>query len=57
MSGGKQYYPNERNKTLDYTPRSRVDKFLISMLKDQFKNRLLTTDVNLSHVANIRYLI
>lgn len=57
MSGGKQYYPNERNKTLDYTPRSRVDKFLISMLKDQFKKRLLTTDVNLSHVANIRYLI
>lgn len=57
MSGGKQYYPNERNKTLDYTPRSRVDKFLITMLKKEFKERLFTTDENLSHIANIKYLI
>ena len=57
MSGGKQYYPNERNKTLDYTPRSSVDKFLITMLKKEFKERLFTTDENLSHIAYIKYLI
>lgn len=57
MVGGKQYYPNERNKLLDYTPRSKVDKFLIYFLKNEFKKRLSTTDKNLSHIANIKYLI
>ena len=57
MVGGKQYYPNERNKLLDYTPRSRVDKLLISLLKNEFKIRLNTTDRDLSRIANIKYLI
>tara|TARA_B110000971_G_scaffold189674_1_gene200193 strand:+ start:28702 stop:29394 length:693 start_codon:yes stop_codon:yes gene_type:complete len=55
MSGGKQYYKNKRNQLLDYTPRSRVDRYLIKRLKKKYKIRILTNDVELASLLNRRY--
>ena len=54
MSGGKQFYPNERNKSYDYTARSRVDRFLVKKLKKEYKKNIYTTDEDLHENGNIK---
>ncbi len=54
MSGGKQFYPNERNKSYDYTARSRVDRFLVKKLKKKYKKNIYTTDEDLLENGNIK---
>tara|TARA_B100000989_G_scaffold254340_1_gene203017 strand:- start:7892 stop:8575 length:684 start_codon:yes stop_codon:yes gene_type:complete len=54
MSGGKQFYTNERNKSYDYTARSRVDRFLIKKLKNEYKKNIYTTDEDLHLNGNIK---
>ena len=53
MSGGKWYFDDKITETHDYTPRSRVDKYLIKILKKKFKNRLYTQDKELSDSTGI----
>jgi len=54
MSGGKQFYANERNKSYDYTGRSRVDRFLVKKLKKEYKKNIYTTDKDLHIYGNIQ---
>ena len=54
MSGGKQYYKNERNEILDYTPRSRVDRYVVTRLKKNIINKFITSDKELSEVSKIK---
>lgn len=54
MSGGKQFYPNDRNKSYDYTERSRVDRFLVKKMKLDYKKNIYTTDEDLHLNGNIR---
>lgn len=44
MSGGKQFYKSERSKIHDYSPRSRVDRFLANHLKYEFRNKIYSLD-------------
>lgn len=52
MSGGKQYYKNKRNQLLDYTPRSRVDRYLLKRLKKKYKKRIFTNDSEFAFLLN-----
>ncbi len=54
MSGGKQFYKNERNKTFDYTSRARVDRYLVKKLKKEFLNNIYTTDEDLNRHGNFK---
>ena len=54
MSGGKQFYENERNKTFDYTGRARVDRYLVKKLKKEFLNNIYTTDEDLNRHGNFK---
>ena len=54
MSGGKQFYTSESNELYDYTPRSRVDRFLIKKMKNEYKKNIYTTDEDLHINGNIK---
>jgi len=51
MSGGSHMY-NDANR---YNKRSIVDRRLILSLKDEFKSRLYTTDIDLSKFCDLKY--
>lgn len=51
MSGGSHMY-NDANR---YNKRSIVDRRLILSLKDKFKSRLYTTDIDLSKFCDLKY--
>jgi|TARA_B110000114_G_C15042255_1_gene377577 hypothetical protein len=54
MSGGKQFYKSIRNETVDYTPRSKVDRFLVKRFKIKYKKNLYTTDLDLHKNSGIK---
>ena len=51
MSGGGQYYDINSDR---YTKRAMVDKKLILNLKKKYKDRLFTTDENLSYYGKLK---
>ena len=51
MSGGGHYYNQKSDR---YTKRSIVDRKLVLKLKKYYKNRLITTDKELSINGNIQ---
>ena len=53
MSGGGHFYKEDTNK---YSNRSNVDKKLMKILKNRYKDRIFTLDKELEKNAKIKYL-
>ena len=53
MRGGKQFYRSERSKVFVYDSRASVDRYLVTKLLENYKNKLYTLDSDLVEVSNI----
>lgn len=56
MRGGVQYYKSSRSKFYEYSYRARVDRFMLRLLKNQYKNKLYSTDREFNKLAKIELL-
>tara|TARA_Y100000741_G_scaffold318583_1_gene265860 strand:- start:1006 stop:1713 length:708 start_codon:yes stop_codon:yes gene_type:complete len=56
MSGGVQFYHSKRSKTFDYSPRARVDRFLMKKVDKNLKKHLFSTDKELVLNSGINLL-
>ena len=53
LSGGPQFYKSDRKVDQDHSPRANVDKFLINSIKNNFKKRIFTLDIDMHEGAKI----
>jgi len=56
MRGGVQYYKSERSKFFEYSYRARVDRFMLRLLKNKYRNKLYSTDKDFCKLAKIELL-
>ena len=56
MSGGVQFYKSKRSETFDYSPRARVDRFLVKQIDKDLKKHLFSADKELVSNAGITLL-
>lgn len=57
MAGGVQFYQSKRSKTFDYSPRARVDRFLMTKMNKDLKKHLFSTDQELILNSGIKLLV
>ena len=55
MVGGGHFYPSERAKIFDHTPRARVDRYLIKRIDNKLKKRIFSLDRELVKIADVNY--
>jgi len=55
MSGGAHFYSSERVKFRNYTPRSKVDRYLINRIDKRLKKRIFSMDKEFVDLADINY--
>ena len=56
LSGGVQFYQSKRSKSYDYSPRARVDRFLMKKINKNIKKHLFTADKELVFNSGINLL-
>ena len=54
LDGGTQFYKSDRQVDKDHSPRAGVDKYLINVLKKNYKKRIITLDEKMAKDAQIR---
>lgn len=54
MKGGKQFYKSERSNLFVYDSRAKVDRYMMELMVDSYKERLFTTDLELFQTTGIK---
>ena len=55
MQGGVQFYKSKRSKKYEYSSRARVDRFMLSLLKNKYRKKLYSTDKEFCKLAKIKF--
>ncbi len=54
MKGGKQFYKSERSNFFVYDSRAKVDRYMMRLILNSYKERLFTTDLDLFETTGIK---